>query len=113
MKIKTTKKEILKNSEVFKIDYCQAQNLLSCENPFAYSAGVYGWSCDYFWVDGAIISTGYAPVGGQIPFELVKKYDKKAAHLIQNYYKDFDYNKHKKRLKSLLLKFIKEVRGAK
>ena len=51
MKLQTTKKQIRQNfNTVLSIGYCDAQYLLDCKNPFAYSAGVYGWSCDYYQI---------------------------------------------------------------
>lgn len=60
MKLKTTRKQIQNNSyRIANISYCAAQNLLKYRAPFAYSAGVYGWNCDYYEVDGVVIATGY------------------------------------------------------
>jgi len=36
--------------------------LLHYKNPFAYSRRVEGWACDYYDVDGVLISTGYSPL---------------------------------------------------
>lgn len=40
MKCRATEKEIRNSfSDVVRIGYCNAQNLLICENPFAYTCG--------------------------------------------------------------------------
>ena len=78
MKIKVTKKYIRENSnKIIKLHYCEAQTLLRYENPFAYSTRIYGWSCDYYDVNGVIISTGYSPIGDNVDHELISEYEKK------------------------------------
>ena len=110
MKLKTTKKEISNGyNDIIKIGYSQAQNLLQCENAFAYSSGIYGWSCDYYNIDGVIISTGYAPIGKEADYNLIKKYDKKAIELANSYYSNYDYKAYKNKLRKLINKFISEV----
>ena len=43
MKLKATKKQIRQNfNTILSIGYCDAQYLLDCKNPFAYSAGLNG-----------------------------------------------------------------------
>ena len=110
MKLRVTKKEILNGyNDIIKIGYCQAQHLLQCENAFAYSSGVNGWSCDYYNIDGVIISTGYAPIGKEAEYNLIKKYDKKAEELATSYCANYDYKAYKNKLKKLINKFISEV----
>ena len=103
MKVKTSKKSV-KNAfvKIYSIGYCEAQNLLQCINPFAYSSGVYGWSCDYYEVDGICISTGYNTIGKSIDYNLVRKYDDKARKILDNY--NIDYQKRKNKVNKLLLK---------
>lgn len=107
MKLKATKKEILNGyNKVLRIGYCDLQHLLNYESPFAYSAGVYGWNCDYYNIDGTIISTGYSPIGQDVDYNLIKEYNKKALEVRHNgqNYKDID-----KKLKKLLKQFIKKA----
>lgn len=107
MKLKVTKKEIRESGlNILKIGYCQAQNLLEALEPFGYSCGVYGWSCDYYKIENTIICTGYSPIGKEIDYKIIKKYDKMAEDLRKKYYIDFDWKKHKKRLEKLIVKFI-------
>ena len=80
-KIKASKKEMRDNYRILSIGYCDAQSLLCYENPVAYSAGVYGWSCDYYEVDGVIISTGYSPLNNKHmkdDYKLIREYESKA-----------------------------------
>lgn len=79
MKIKTTKKSIRESGNpVYKIGYCNAQWLLKYQEPFAYSTGAEGWACDYYLVGNVIISTGYAPIGKAVDYEMLREYDDKA-----------------------------------
>ena len=92
MKLKTTKKQIKEQSyfekpyhtnKLYALGYCELQRLFCYLSPFAYSAGVYGWSCDYYQINNEvgssiIFSTGYSPIGKQLDYDLVKSYEKKA-----------------------------------
>ena len=63
VKLRATKREMREGyDKVLRIGYCNAQNLLWGEEPFAYSAGRYGWCCDYYDIHGVLISTGYSPI---------------------------------------------------
>lgn len=105
MKFRTTKKEILnKYNNVIKVGYCQAQYLLNCEDAVAYSSGVNGWACDYYDINGVIISTGYAPIGKEVDYNLIKKYNNEAMAL-----KYANYDEYKSELRKLIKKFINEV----
>tara|TARA_R100000329_G_scaffold63084_1_gene56181 strand:+ start:396 stop:803 length:408 start_codon:yes stop_codon:yes gene_type:complete len=90
MKLKTTKKQIRDNTRdnLYSVGYCELQHLLRYESPFAYSSGVYGWSCDYYQlsVDGQriIISTGYSPTGKSIDYKTVKRWDESARDYQRN-----------------------------
>ena len=108
MKLKVTKKQIKNNyTKIYAIGYCNAQNLLDGINPFAYSSGIYGWSCDYYEIDEICISTGYSPIGESVDFDLLRKYDKKAGEIRSNY--NIDYQKIKNKINKLLVKFINEL----
>ena len=80
-KIKTTKREMRDNYQILGIGYCDMQSLLAFQAPVAYSAGVYGWACDYYDINGVIISTGYAPLvtkNMKHDYNLVKQYEETA-----------------------------------
>ena len=79
-KVKITKKAAKASAPcLLSVSYCAIQNLIRHLSPYAYSAGVYGWSCDYYDVsDGIVISTGYSPIGLSVPYALCEKYEKAA-----------------------------------
>lgn len=82
MKLQTSKKQVLKRFyKVISIPYCEAQNLLNFHSPFAYSAGIYGWSCDYYQIGNVCISTGYSPVGTPVNYDLLRELELKAEKL--------------------------------
>ena len=93
MKLQTTKANIRKNfSTILTVGYCEIQYLLNRCNAFAYSAGVYGWSCDFyqpsFKFSGVCIATGYNTerMGGKrVSYELTKEYEQKARELVNDY----------------------------
>lgn len=106
MKVKVTRKEILnKYNNIIRVGYCQAQYLLSCEDAVAYSSGINGWACDYYDIDGIIISTGYAPIGKEADYNTIKKYNNEARLL------DYgaSYEEYKNQLRELTREFISEV----
>jgi len=106
MKLKTTKKQIRENAnQIYSVGYCELDSLLVYQSPFAYSSGVYGWSCDYYQFDGVVISTGYSPTGESIAYNLQKKYNNlaKKAHsrdevgkLLQDFLNEITKTKVKK-----------------
>lgn len=109
MKIQVTKKMIKENyKNIILIGYCNAENMLKEKNATMYSAGVYGWSCDYYIIDNeTIISTGYSPIGQEVPSEVIKKYESKAESIkISNC---DDYSEYTKKLEKVLNDFINEV----
>jgi hypothetical protein len=63
MKFKVTKKEMKASfNYILGIGYCDLQTLLRDTDPIAYSVRTEGWACDYYVVDGILISTGYSPL---------------------------------------------------
>lgn len=110
MKCKVTKKQVQKNySKIIGIGYCDAQYLLEYVNrPFAYSAGVYGWQCDYYEFDNICISTCYSYIRGlEYDYSILRNYEKKAQKIACDF--DLDYPKKVKKLNALLKKFIAGV----
>lgn len=83
-KIKTTKKEMRQNYKILSVGYCDMQYILAYESPIAYSAGVYGWACDYYYVNDVVISTGYSPISSKNmkeDYSLIEEYEQKARQL--------------------------------
>ena len=85
MKLRASKKELREGYyRIISIGYCDAQRLLNYEKAFAYSAGVYGWACDYYDIDGVLISTGYSPLASKnvkFDYKLVREYEDEADNL--------------------------------
>lgn len=116
-KMHLTEKEIRKNylvSNIYSVGYCNLQRTLDIVgSPFAYTAtNTYGWKADFYSIDGAIISTGYAPMGGiHIHYALCKKCEDKAEKI----YSDFQNGKIKKwstvqaRCKKVLIATMKKA----
>ena len=114
MKLQTTKTNIKNNfCTVLTVGYCELQYLLVYSNAFAYSAGVYGWACDYYnpskKYSGVCIATGYNTDrlnGKRVSYELVKEYEQKATAIV------FDFNAHvnkREALNALIDEFIEKA----
>ena len=109
MKSKTTKKSIKENyNRIISIGYCNLQSLLSYVQPFAYSTRAEGWACDYYNIQGVIISTGYAPIGESVDYDIVSKYEKEGMKLRCNY--SLTWKERKEKAMELLNEFIEELK---
>ena len=105
MKVRATKKEIKNGyNTVLSVGYCSMQNLLNYQSAFAYSAGVYGWACDYYEVKGVCISMGYQPIGQAVDYKLIREYEQKAEKLSCNY--EQPYEQRKSEMNELLFELI-------
>lgn len=110
-KIRATKAEMRENYRIISIGYCNAHYLLKYENPIAYSAGVYGWACDYYCIkdsdgDEVIISTGYAPIASRntkTSYEMIDNYNSQAREIING---RGDYEQKKAAVNELLKQFV-------
>ena len=83
-KIKTTKRSMRENYFILGVNYCSMQRILGYESPVAYSTRVEGWACDYYDIDGVVISEGYAPLKSKnmkADYELISEYEEKAREL--------------------------------
>jgi len=111
MKFKATKKQMKDNyNTIISIGYCDAQYLLRYENEIAYSTRSEGWACDYYDVDGVLISTGYAPLtekNTKRDYKIIRKYDEMAQNIVYN--NNIGYEEQEKQIKQLLKEFINEV----
>ena len=107
MKLKATKKEF-KNENVLRVGYCQAQYLLRYADPFAYSSGVYGWTCDYYNIDGVYISTGYSPIGKSLDYDIIKKYEDEARKILLD--DTNSYEEKKEKVNNLLNELVQEFK---
>jgi len=89
------------------VGYCNLQYLFNCLEPFAYTAtNTYGWRSDLYHVGGVVISTGYAPQGESIPYELTQKYENLAMKVIND---NPDYHNRKDKLDKLIDEFLAEL----
>ena len=85
IKLKATKKEMREHYwYILSVGYCSMQSLLREQRPFAYSTRAEGWACDYYEIDGVLISTGYAPLSNKNMIEdysIIKEYENKALEI--------------------------------
>ena len=81
--------------------------LLRYKKPFTYTAGKYGWYCNYYDLgDGIILSVGAAPHGTFVPFLLCDKYNTKAYNIV------IDENDNKEqRMNEIIQQFKNELRN--
>lgn len=112
MKVKTTQRDMKEayGNRLYAVGYCDLQHLLQYKSPIAYStSNTYGWRCDLYWFEEQRIAltTGYAPVGKRLDYELVRKYDVKAEKIV--YSRELSYEKKQSKIKSLLKRFLKEI----
>ena len=109
MKLKTTNKQIKANfNTVIKVGYCNAQYLLSYKKPFAYNCGVSGWNCDFYEINNVCISTGYFPIGNNLPYFLVCILEEKAKNICLDY--NLDNETKKAKLDLLLDELINSIK---
>lgn len=110
MKIKTTRKEIMKGFFCFKVGYCALTNLLRFKQPMAYTSGVNGWNADVYAVSESAIVTGYRPFGQHVPYVIVEKYDNYAQEVLRS-----DKTREEKEaiLDKAITDFVKECRNLK
>jgi hypothetical protein len=112
MKLKTTRKEIknkVASNYLWRVGYCDMQNLLYYKNAIAYTSGVYGWNFDLYEVDGVYFTTGYRNmIGKQVDYELLRKYEQQAGDIIKTWGKHSTEEKQEL-VNNLLKEFIKEL----
>lgn len=66
----------INSNKILEIGYCELYYLLKFETPQYYSAGVYGWNCDWYVLSRCTICTGYRPVRGIRPdYDMIEKFD--------------------------------------
>lgn len=110
MKVKTTKRAIVKSSENIRwAGYCDLQALLRNHEPIAYTAGIYGWNFDVYSVYGVTICTGYRNMPGK-RLDGIEKYEKQAKKIWSDYehYKGIDgFERQQNEVESLLKEFCK------
>lgn len=107
MKYKTTKKAIREMGDpVYCVGYCNLQNLLRTVDPFAYSTRAEGWACDYYRINGVIISTGYSPIGRKTDYNLCREYDQKALEVLREL---IPWEEQREKLEALASEFVEKL----
>ena len=110
--LKATKKEMRNGyDKIIRIGYCNLQHLLDYAPRIAYSARAEGWACDYYDIDGVLISTGYAPLSSKnvksVDYETIRKYNEEGAKLRGDF--SIPYEAKKAEAMRLLSAFVAEV----
>ena len=62
----------------YRVGYCHAPYLLDSSLRTRYRAGIYGWNYDAFDIQDITITTGYRPIGGELPRELYADLNERA-----------------------------------
>lgn len=107
MKCNVTKSAVRENYlDIIAIGYCDAYNLLSRIEPFAYSTGVYGWNCDYYHVGNVCISTGYRPIGKRVDYAMLQEYESMARTIRET---NHIYEETKEKIMNLLYEFVQKA----
>jgi hypothetical protein len=107
LKIKVSKELIKeKYGTIIKVPYCGLQYLLTRKYPFAYSICREGWACDYYNINNIIVSTGHSPIGIDIDYTVINKYEIQAKEIFNN-------SKNFEMLDLLRYEFIFEVTNKK
>ena len=110
LKLKATKKTMREGYySIISIGYCDAEALLNYQSPIAYSTRTEGWACDYYDVNGVLISTGYSPLSdknAKHDHKAVREYNDKARTIIHS---DIDYEAKKEQVTSLLTAMVTEL----
>jgi len=107
MKYNATKKDMKRYDKIIGTGADNLQHLLKFHDPIAYSTRAEGWSCDYYDIDGVLISTGYAPLDSKRTFAnyaLIHEYDEKARDINAN--NEIEYDDKKAMVNELLSEFI-------
>ena len=106
-KYRTTKKAIREIGDpIYKVGYCNLQNLLRAFDPFAYSTRAEGWACDYYYLNNVIISTGYAPIGRKTDYDLCREYDQKAFEVLREL---IPWEQQQEKLEALASEFVEKL----
>lgn len=91
-----------------KIGYCGAWYLLRGLEPVGYTAGVYGWNEDIYYVgNNTYIATGYRPHGTRkVPYELLESYEKQAKAICEG---TEDYDDKIAKIEEIRKEFLKSA----
>jgi hypothetical protein len=107
MKYKASRKDF-KGQKILKIGGNKLGDLLQYQYPIAYSVRVEGWACDYYDIEGVIISMGYDPIGLKVDDDIINSYNNKARLITTN---GGNYEQRSNAVNLLLIEFINKIRG--
>ena len=96
---------------VFRVGYCDLQNIFKYEEPQYYNSGVYGWNCDIYcdFARDIAITTGYRNMAGKrVPDEILEKYDAIAKEILKNTF-SIPYTELKEKLDENRQNFLDEL----
>ena len=104
MKTRWTCKQV-RACNAIKIGYCGAWHLLKGLEPIAYTAGIYGWNEDIYYVgNNTYIATGYRPHGTRkVPYE---KFEEQAKAIYDG---NEDYNTKIAKIAKIREEFLKSA----
>lgn len=107
MKMKWTCKQV-REVNAIKIGYCDAWYLLRGLEPIAYTAGIYGWNEDVYYLgNNTYIATGYRPHGTKkVSYDLLEAYEKQARAICEG---NDDYDIKIAKVAELREKFLKSA----
>lgn len=95
-------------ANIYRVPYCGLQFMLRDEKPFGYTTREEGWACDYYDLGGICVSTGYAPIGKPVPYEICLEFDREAQKI---WHEEWEYEKASKRINNLIADFIGTIKG--
>ena len=112
MKKHTSMKYFNNFEKVFRVGYCDLQDIYKYSEPQFYNSDVYGWNCDIY-VDYArdiAITTGYRNMTGKrIPDELIEKYTANAKKILEEGEWKKPYEEYMKELEKNREEFLNEL----
>ena len=112
VKLKATKKEMRNHYwHILSVGYCDLQSLLREQQPFAYSTRAEGWACDYYDIEGVLISEGYAPLASKNmkkDYDLILDFENKAMEIDSLYLPREERKAKKEALLKELIEKLKE-----
>lgn len=108
MKQITAKEVKATHVRTLQFGYGEIYNLLTFKNPYAYTAGIYGWNADVYSYGTTAIMIGYRPTGEKVNPEIYKPYETEAALVIAD--KNLNWDEKKEKMIGLFEDFM-EVLG--
>ena len=108
MKFKTTQKAIRNNyceQDCLRVGYCDAWHLLKWTEPNAYCSGVYGWNCDFYFINDRCISTGYRGMMGK-QAKFTREFEEKARAIYNDW--NIEHGAKLEQIRALCLEWLEK-----